>query len=99
MFPLFIDSMWFSAAPGGVITVAATGALTRLRTLPVLACLAASVAGLLLYLNLVFEGRHSLLAVIPAPASIRPLWALAGTRLSGASTDAPRWPTLPRLGV
>ena len=50
-----------------MIAVAATGALTRLRTLPVPVCLAASLAGLLLYLNLIFEARHSLLRVIPTP--------------------------------
>jgi transglutaminase-like putative cysteine protease len=97
LFPLFTYSLWFAAATGGVITVAATGALTRLRTLPVLTCLAASVAGLLLYLNLVFEGRHSLLAVIPTPASISALWALAGTGLSEASKYAPQVPNLPGL--
>ena len=69
-----------SIAAGAVITVAATGALTRLRTLPVPACLAAGVAGLLLYLNLVFEARHSLLFVIPTPGSLTRLWRPGGHR-------------------
>ena len=70
--PLFLNSVWFAAAVGAVIAVAVTGTLTRLRPLPVAACLAAGVAGLLLYLNLVFEARHSLLAVIPTPGSAWP---------------------------
>src|SRR5229473_6801642 len=79
LYPVFTDSVWFFVATGGVIAVAATGALTRLRTLPVPACLAAGVASLLLYLNLVFEARHSLLFVLPTPGSLSRLWALART--------------------
>ena len=67
LLPLFSDSLWFFIGAGAVITVAATGALTRLRTLPALVCLAASLAGLLLYLNLIFEARHSWLFLIPTP--------------------------------
>ena len=60
LYPLFTGSAWFYAGLGAIITVAASGALSRLRTLPVAVGLAISVAGLLLYLNLVFEVRHSL---------------------------------------
>ena len=77
LLPLFSDLLWFAIAGGAVITVAAAGALTRLRTLPAPVCLAGSVAGLLLYLNLVFEARHSLLFVIPTPGSLTRLWDLA----------------------
>ena len=35
LMPLFSNSLWFVIATGAVIVVAATGALTRLRTLPV----------------------------------------------------------------
>ncbi len=59
LYPLFTGSAWFYAGLGAIITVAASGALSRLRTLPVAVCLAISVAGLLLYLNLVFEVRHN----------------------------------------
>ena len=97
LLPLFSNSVWFFVATGGVIAVAATGALTRLRTLPVAACLAAGVAGLLLYLNLVFEARHSLLAVIPTPGSITRLWDLAGTGMNDANRYAPPVPNLPGL--
>jgi hypothetical protein len=79
--PLFISSLWFTASAGAVIAVAGTGTLTRLRTLPVTACLAAGAAGLLWYLNLVFESAHSLLFVIPTPASVTRLRGLAGAGL------------------
>ena len=85
LYPLFISSEWFYAGLGAIITVAASGALSRLRTLPVVVCLAISVAGLLLYLNLVFEARHSWALVIPTPGSLSRLWDLAGTGMTDAS--------------
>src|SRR5271166_6996852 len=94
LLPLFTSALWFAIAGGAVITVAAAGALTRLRTLPAPACLAGSVAGLLLYLNLVFEARHSLLFVIPTPGSLSRLWDLAGTGLNQANRYAPPVPNL-----
>ena len=97
LFPVFTDSVWFAASIGAVATVAAVGALTRLWPLPVPACLAAGVAGLLLYLNLVFEARHSLLLVIPTPSSVSSLWHLAGTGFNDASRYAPPVPDLPGL--
>jgi len=89
LLPLFITALWFVIAIGAVTAVAATGALTRLRTLPVAAGLAAGLAGLLLYLNLIFEARHSLLFVIPTPASVARLWDLAGTGMQDANRYAP----------
>ena len=97
LLPLFTNTLWFVIGAGAVIAVAATGALTRLRTLPVSACLAASLAGLLLYLNLIFEARHSLLLVIPTPNSLSRLWHLAGTGMHDANRYAPPAPNLPGL--
>jgi hypothetical protein len=97
LLPLFTNTLWFMIGAGAAIAVAGTGALTRLRTLPVSVCLAASVAGLLLYLNLVFEVRHSLLLVIPTPGSLSRLWHLAGTGLHDANRYAPPAPNLPGL--
>jgi transglutaminase-like putative cysteine protease len=97
LLPLFANTLWFVIAAGAVIAVAGTGALTRLRTLPVSVCLAASVVGLLLYLNLVFEVRHSLLLVVPTPSSLTRLWHLAGTGLHDANRYAPPAPNLPGL--
>ncbi len=97
LLPLFSNSLWFVIGIGAVIVVAATGALTRLRTLPAPACLAGSVAGLLLYLNLVFEARHSLLFVIPTPGSLSRLFELVGTGMSDSRRYAPPAPNLPGL--
>jgi transglutaminase-like putative cysteine protease len=97
LLPLFTSALWFVIGAGAVIAVAATGALTRLRTLPVSACLAASLAGLLLYLNLIFEARHSLLLVIPTPNSLNRLWHLAGAGMHDANRYAPPAPNLPGL--
>ena len=97
LYPLFTGSEWFYAGLGAIIAVAASGALSRLRTLPVLVCLVISVAGLLLYLNLVFEARHSWLLVIPTPGSLSRLWDLAGTGMTDASRYAPPAPELPGL--
>ncbi len=95
LYPLFTGTEWFYAGLGAIIAVAASGALSRLRTLPVLVCLAISVAGLLLYLNLVFEARHSWLLFIPTPGSLSRLWDLAGTGMTDASRYAPPAPELP----
>jgi transglutaminase-like putative cysteine protease len=97
LYPVFTDSLWFAASIGAVATVAGVGALTRLRSLPVAACLVAGVAGLLLYLNLVFEARHSLLLVIPTPGSVSALSRLAGTGFNDSRRYAPPVPNLPGL--
>jgi hypothetical protein len=97
LLPLFTNTLWFVIGVGAAITVAGTGALTRLRTLPVSVCLAAGVVGLLLYLNLIFEVRHSLLLVIPTPGSLSRLWHLAGMGLHDANRYAPPAPNLPGL--
>jgi len=97
LLPLFINTLWFVIGAGAVIAVAGTGALTRLRTLPVSVCLAAGVVGLLLYLNLIFEVRHSLLLVIPTPGSLSRLWHLAGTGFHDANRYAPPAPNRPGL--
>src|ERR1700677_1069443 len=97
LFPVFVNSTWFAGSIGAVVTVTAVGALTRLRSLPVPVCLAAGVVGLLLYLNLVFEARHSLLLVIPTPASVSSLWRLVGTGFNDSRQYAPPVPNLPGL--
>ena len=98
--PLFFSPLWFAAAAGAVITAAGAGTLTRLRAPrvpPVPACLAAGMAALLLYLNLVFEGRHSLLDVIPTPGSLARLWDLAGAGVDEAHIYHQPAPGLPGL--
>jgi transglutaminase-like putative cysteine protease len=97
LLPLFTDALWFVIGAGAVIAVAGTGTLTRLRMLPVSVCLAAGLVGLLLYLNLIFEVRHSLLLVIPTPGSVSRLWHLAGMGLHDANRYAPPAPNRPGL--
>src|SRR3984885_9324890 len=97
LYPLFMGSTWFYVGLGAIITVAASGALSRLRTLPVVVCLAINVAGALLYLNLVFEVRHSWALVIPTPGSLSRLWDLAGTGITEAGRYAPPAPELSGL--
>jgi transglutaminase-like putative cysteine protease len=96
LYPLFMGSAWFYAGLGAIITVAACGALSRLRMLPVAVCLVISVVGLLLYLNLVFEVRHSWL-VIPTADSITRLAKLVGTGFTDSRRYAPPAPELPGL--
>jgi transglutaminase-like putative cysteine protease len=97
LYPLFEGVHWFFAGIGAVITVAAAGTLSRLRTLPIVACLAIGVLGLLLCLNVMFEARHSVLGVIPTPTSVARLWDLAGTGMTDASKYAPPAPNVPGL--
>ena len=97
LYPLFIGTGWFYAGLGAIIVVAACGALSRLRVLPVVVCLAIGVLGLLLYLNLVFEVRHSWLLVIPTPSSLSRLWDLAGAGITNSRRYASPAPELAEL--
>jgi transglutaminase-like putative cysteine protease len=77
--PLISGGMWFWAGLGAIAVVAGTGTATRqraLRALPVPVCLLASLIGLLLYLNIVFAARFSLLRILPTGASMVQLWHL-----------------------
>jgi len=94
LYPIFTGApLWFWDGLGAVLVVAAVGTLTRLRRLPVTACLAAGLAGLLLYLNAVFSSG-SLLGVIPTGASLRLLWDMAGQGFSESAHYAPPVPQL-----
>jgi transglutaminase-like putative cysteine protease len=95
--PLFTSPLWFAASAGAVVVVASTGTVTRLRPLPAWACLAAGVASLLLYLNLVFAARHSLLFVIPTPSSVARLRDLVDAGLHDRTAYAPPVPNVPGL--
>jgi transglutaminase-like putative cysteine protease len=97
LLPLFTDTLWFVIAIGAVIVVAGTGMATRLRPLPAPACLLAAVAAMLLYLNLIFEVRHSWVLVIPTPGSVSRLWDLIVAGMHDASRYAPPAPDRPGL--
>src|SRR5215472_9629515 len=77
LYPLITMLSWFWAGVGAVIVAAAVGSLTRLRTLPVVVCFLASLAGLVLYLNVLFAGPESFARLIPTWASVHHLIGLA----------------------
>jgi transglutaminase-like putative cysteine protease len=97
LYPLVARSGWFWAGAGATLVVAATGTLTRLRTLPVAVCLLAALAGLLSYLNLVFASGYSAFGVLPTAASLHHLVFL----LSRANTEMGKFspPVPPSHGV
>jgi TgpA N-terminal domain/Transglutaminase-like superfamily/Domain of unknown function (DUF4129) len=97
IFPLFSGSLWFYAGIGAVITVAGAGALSRIRTLPVMVCLAISLVALLLYLNLAFESSRSYIGFVPSPASLTALGRLIGDGMDDASKYAPGAPNVSGL--
>src|SRR5215467_11044933 len=84
LYPLISTAGWFFAGLVAVIVVAAVGTLTRLRPLPVIVCLLAALAGLFLYLNVLFAGPQSFYWLIPTPASIGHL--LLMVRLANSET-------------
>jgi transglutaminase-like putative cysteine protease len=94
LYPVFIGTAWFWAGAGAVLAVAGAATLTRLRRLPVLACVAGSLAGLLLYLNLVFSNGRSWGHLLPTATSLRLLWDLAGQGFRESSKYAPPVPAL-----
>jgi transglutaminase-like putative cysteine protease len=97
IFPLFAGALWFYAGIGAVLVVAASGTLSRIRTLPVVLCLAISLAGLLLYLNVAFESSRSFAGFIPTAASLRALGTLFHTGMDEASKYAPGAPDVAGL--
>jgi transglutaminase-like putative cysteine protease len=94
LYPLFIGTAWFFGGLGATVTVALVGTLTRLRRLPVLVCLLAGAAGLVLYLNLVFASGPSFGHVLPTLASLHRLISLIS---QGTSLSAKYAPPVPEL--
>ena len=94
LYPVFIGTAWFWTGAGAVLAVAGAATLTRLRRLPVLVCVAGSLAGLLLYLNLVFSNGRSWGHLLPTATSLRLLWDLAGQGFRESAKYAPPVPAL-----
>ena len=94
LYPVFIGTAWFWAGAGAVLAVAGAATLTRLRRLPVLVCVVGSLAGLLLYLNLVFSNGRSWGHLLPTATSLRLLWDLAGQGFRESAKYAPPVPAL-----
>ncbi|HUL25460.1 MAG TPA: DUF3488 and transglutaminase-like domain-containing protein [Streptosporangiaceae bacterium] len=97
LYPLMTRLGWFWAGIGAVIVAAAVGTLTRLRPLPVIVCLLASLAGLFLYLNVLFAGPESFYRLIPTWASAHHLIAAAQHGNSQTAKFAPPIPATPGI--
>jgi transglutaminase-like putative cysteine protease len=97
LYSLFASLVWFWAGAGAVAVAAGVGTLTRLRALPVIVCLAASLAGLLVYLNLLFAAARSWLLVVPTTSSLSYLYQIAAQGLADADRLAPPVPVTPGL--
>jgi transglutaminase-like putative cysteine protease len=95
LYPVFSGSAWWWAGAGAAATIAGAGTLTRRRRLPALVCLSGGLAGLLLYLNLLFAHGRSLAAVLPTPSSLGYLASLAAR---GGAETARYAPPVPELG-
>jgi transglutaminase-like putative cysteine protease len=95
LYPIFTGApLWFWDGAGAVVVVAAAGTLTRVRRLPVAACLAVGVAALLLYLNAVFSSATSVIGVVPTGTSLNQLASLAGLGFRESASYAPPVPQL-----
>jgi len=94
LYPIFHGMAWFWDGVGAVCTVMIAGTLTRLRRLPLVACLAGVLAGLVLFLNAAFESASSRYLVVPTWTSLRALWDLAGVGFNESAKYAPQVPEL-----
>lgn len=92
LYPLLASAIWFWAGTGAAVVMALAGTLTRLRRIPALVCLAAAVAALLLYLNVVFAPAQSFGWLLPTFASLHHLWQLAQQGLRAVHKYAPPVP-------
>src|SRR5215467_13280635 len=80
------------AAHRGLGDAQPSGRPARQRPLPVIACLLAALAGLFLYLNVLFAGPQSLYWLIPTPASLGHLLLMVGLANSETTRFAPPVP-------
>ena len=99
LYPLLSTTGWFFAGLGAVIVVAAVGTLTRLRPLPVVVCFLAALAGLFLYLNVLFAGPQSFYWLIPTPASAGHLLLMVGLGNSETTRFAPPVPATNEIAL
>jgi transglutaminase-like putative cysteine protease len=99
LYPLITGTGWFFAGIGAATVVAAVGTLTRLRPLPALVCFLAALAGLLLYLNVLFAGPQSFHWLIPTPGSLGHLLLMVRLGNSETARYAPPVPATNELAM
>jgi len=97
LYPLISGASWFWPSVGAAAVAAAVGTLTRRRVLPVLVCATASLAGLLVYLTIVFAGPEALAGIVPTGSSLHHLWWLAGRGMDGTARYSPPVPPTPGI--
>jgi transglutaminase-like putative cysteine protease len=92
LYPLIYGPRWFWAGALGIGVVAVVGGLTRLRAIPAVLCLLIVLAGLFLYLNVMFAGQQSIALLIPSGSSLRQLGHLVALSHRETSRYAPPVP-------
>jgi transglutaminase-like putative cysteine protease len=97
LYPLLASGTWFWAGVGAVIVVGAIGAATRRRAIPAIACFAASIAGLFVYLNVMFARHESWAGLVPTGASVHHLRQLVAQATAETSKYAPPVPGKPGI--
>jgi TgpA N-terminal domain/Transglutaminase-like superfamily/Domain of unknown function (DUF4129) len=97
LYPLLNGGTWFWAGVGAVIVVGAIGAATRRRAIPAIACFAAAIAGLFVYLNVMFARHESWAGLVPTGASVRHLRQLVAQATAETSKFAPPVPDKPGI--
>jgi TgpA N-terminal domain/Transglutaminase-like superfamily len=100
LYAVFVGLTWFWAGVGAVALVAAIGLLTRrwpIPVLPTIGAVVAALAGLLLYLNVVFAPYQSWFLVVPNGHSLRHVWQVASSGMADADRFSPPVPLTPGM--
>ena len=100
LFPLLDGGKWFWGGLGAIIVVAAIGTATRLRAvraLPAVVCLLCALAGLLIYLNVLYSAKTSFGHLLPSGNSLAQLWRLGVQGLNDTQRYAAPVPALPGI--
>jgi transglutaminase-like putative cysteine protease len=100
LYALFVGLEWFWAGLGAVAVAAAVGLLTRRWPSPVLpsvGAVTAALAGLLLYLNVLFAPHQSWFLVVPNATSLGHVWQVATEGMTDADRFSPPVPLTPGL--
>src|SRR6202789_4415843 len=100
LYALFVGLVWFWAGLGAVAVAAVVGLLTRRWPSPVppsVGAVTAALAGLLLYLNVLFSPHQSWFLVVPNATSLGHVWQVATDGMTDADRFSPPVPLTPGL--